>query len=167
MRVYIVNLSDGGEYDDLDWVALKERWDGYRAYLDSIRAQLPPAAAAFALADWHYSAGDHRCPHDAWVDAVEMQMVPSLSTFYRTKRPPATPRHQLEIWVRLLGAYHDGLLLLHYTGVHSYSLTTGGDWLIDEIRLADEGRLIHEISFGAGRHWLIDCADLSAEWQPF
>ena len=43
-------------------------WSAYRAYLDSVKGQLPRAAYEFAAAAWHYDFEDHRSPHDGWLD---------------------------------------------------------------------------------------------------
>ncbi len=60
--VYILGALRG------PWEELGPRFAAYRQYLASIRDQLPPAAFAFATADWHYRFSDPRCPHDARVE---------------------------------------------------------------------------------------------------
>src|SRR5437763_6043396 len=84
----------------------------YRDYLGAMREQMPASAYVFAAASWHFDHEDHRCPHDAWVESVLF------------REPSSGPRHEkreLEIEVRLLGAFHDGYLHLFYERVHSYS----------------------------------------------
>ena len=60
--------------------------------------------------------------------------------------------------MRLLGAYHDGWIELHYHDVSRYRLDLhrsksgigrGGhrDWRYDEFRIDDDGHLIHEIQW--------------------
>jgi hypothetical protein len=95
-------------------------------------------------------------------------------------RPASGDRRQkraLEIRIRLLGAYHDGYLNLVYSGVRSYSLETPaefkwppygvghGDWLYDEVRLSDNGHVLHEIEFSRGSRWTIECDDIDHNWQ--
>ncbi len=41
-----------------------------------------------------------------------------------------------------------------------------GDWLIDEIRLSEQGLVLHEVVFD-GAHWLIECEDVVYTWLPF
>ena len=77
----------------------------------------------------------------------------------------------------LLAAYHDGLIKLVYKDVQSYNFntpansTTGmrnghGDWLIDEVRLSENGLVLHEILFSTGVRWLIESADVTYHWEP-
>jgi hypothetical protein len=138
-----------------------------RRYLRSIVDRLPPGVRAFASADWHYDPADHRCPHDAWIEAL---------TVHETPADGRSQRRNLEIYLRCLGAYHDGHLELRYTGVRSYSLTVPhagprpgiighGDWLTDEVRLSDGGAVLHEVRFERGR-LLIECDDLGVTWHP-
>lgn len=112
---------------------------------------------------------DPRCPHDAWVKSL-------------TIREPAIgarqERRQLELHVRLLGAYHNGHIELVYHDVYCYTLTAPakdentqrrdighGDWLIDEIRLSEDERVVYEVQLERG-YWLIECADLEYRWHP-
>lgn len=141
----------------------------YRVYLNSVRTKLPARVFEFATADWHYNFEDHRCPHDSWVE--------SLSIMERSSGARAE-RRWIDIEVKLLGAYHDGHIYLAYEGVQSYSLTTPsdfvmpplgvghGDWLIDEVRLADSGLVVHEVAFSRGSRWSIECKDLLYHWKP-
>src|SRR5215472_10521062 len=79
--------------------------------------------------DWYVSPEHHRCPHDAWVEAVTIS------------EPASGERHQdreLQIQIRLLGAYHDGIIEFTYRHVQNYSfegsgITGHGDWLRDEV----------------------------------
>jgi hypothetical protein len=81
----------------------------------------------------------------------------------------------LSLQVRLLGAYHDGHIELRYPKIFSYALNiTRGerghrDWRYDELRVSDNGRLIHEIEWhgphGQGT-WLIEASDLDFRWIP-
>jgi hypothetical protein len=170
--VYILDLASGGAMDPAEIQAL---WARYDEYLASIKDRLPPSAYAFATAPWHYSTLDHRCPHDAWVESL---------TISEEKNDENPIQRRMNIHVRLLGAYHDGHIELAYKGVNSYGLSkpdlgpgpwgSGGwkyighhDWLVDEIRLSDNNRVIHEIVFSSDARWLIECEDLIYEWQPF
>jgi hypothetical protein len=153
------------------WEERERRFAAYRQYLQSIREQLPPAAFAFATADWHYNFADPRCPHDAWLETL-------------TITEPATgarqERRRIDIHAHLLGAYHDGHIALAYRNVRSYTLaqpaptagppfpeTGHGDWRDDEIRLSPRGLVLHEVVFSGGGQWLIECEDVLYEWRPF
>jgi hypothetical protein len=138
-------------------------WGRYEAYLREHREQFPPAACALATGAWYYDASTSRCPHDAWLEAL-------------TLAEPATgERHEqrtLAATIRLLGAYHDGYLELHYPVVFSYDLQATstpqghGDWLFDEFRISEGGRLLHEIEWAAGTRWLIEASDVHLKWLP-
>lgn len=139
-------------------------WQAYCDYLESVREQLPKSAYEFATADWHYNFSDHRSPHDSWLEEL------SISERASGERK----QHRLiEIFVLLFAAYHDGYIKLTYKNVRCYSLEKNqsskienNDWLYDEIRLSDDGRVLHEIDWVDG-HWLIECEDVLYEWKPF
>jgi hypothetical protein len=135
----------------------KRAWSEYNAYLASIASRLPESARAFALADWHYNFSDHRCPHDSWLE--------DLSVWYATGGERRTSR-TAQIVARFLGAYHDGFIEIAYTNATRHKLVQGaGDWLYDEVRLTEDGAVLHEIEFEGG-HWLIECSDITARWIP-
>jgi hypothetical protein len=138
----------------------------YPAYFESIKDKLPPNARDFAEAGWHYDFKSPKCPHDSWVETV----VISEPADGETKDDRG-----LEIMVKLLGAFHDGLIELRYKGVYAYEMTGNsdeswpkihrphGDWLIDEIRLSEKGRVVHEIKFTQAT-WRIECEDIVYAW---
>ena len=140
----------------------------YGAYLQTVLDKLPPGARSFSEAAWHYDFKDSRCPHDSWVETVHI----SEPADGETKNDRG-----LDIYVKLLGAYHDGLIELRYKGVFQYDMAGDsdetrpkihrphGDWLIDEIRLSEKGRVIHEIKFTRAT-WLIECEDIAYLWKP-
>lgn len=143
--------------EDITIEEVKERYRRYFDYLASVRPQLPDATYAFATADWHY-ADDPRAPHGAWLEDVAIH-IPSLG-----KRSEI---RGCNIDVRLLGAYHDGYIELHYRDVYTYSLVSASEWQVDEIRLTRGGRIVHEIVFDAGIRWKIECYEITYEWKPF
>ena len=135
----------------------------YKDYLESIRSKIPEAAFDFAVADWHLRGDKSQDVHDSWLEELVI------------REPSSGDRHQfrkVEIFMRLLGPYHDGHIELTYTDVRNYSIEREegiqghGDWLYDEIRLSDEGRLLHEIEWWGG-DWLIECVGFEYKWLPF
>jgi hypothetical protein len=148
-----------------DPAAWRRRLDAYLAYIRSVQDRLPAAAMAFATASWHWDTDDHRCPHDSRLDRLTMTEAPASSG------PPVC------IQVRLLGAYHDGYLVLTYIDVVSYQLAGNaplvegrhaghGDWLVDEIRLSERGLMVHEVVFANRSRWDIECRDFTWTWEP-
>lgn len=137
--------------------------------LDTIRDRLPPHVAAFAANERHFSLDAPETLHDAWL--MELAV-----------REPATGEGQqhraTEIEVRLLGAFHDRVHVLQYTGVRRYQIVGGsvtgghGDLYTHELRLAPDGvGLIHEYLFLASAgsfesRLLIECTDFTHEMRP-
>ncbi len=139
-------------------------WSDYCAYLESVRGRLPQSAYEFATAPWHYDFADHRSPHDGWLETLVVREPASGGR--KGNRSP-------EIVACLFAAYHDGFIELRYSEVGSYSLASGatsgkghGDWLYDEVRLSERGRVLHEIEWSSGGLWLIECGDVAYKWVP-
>jgi hypothetical protein len=144
----------------------REQWKSYGHYLDRIKNKLRPHTRDFALAEWHYDHNDPRCPHDAWLESVLVREIPS---------PDNIASRVTEIVARLLGAYHDGYIELTYHDVLSFTFDLPyrrhehgqhGDWLVDEVRFSEHGRIIHEIEWADGGHWIIECNDIEYKWLP-
>jgi hypothetical protein len=113
-----------------------------------------------ATARWHHDHADSRCPHDAWVEHL---------TINESAMGDRQQYRSIDIYLRLLGAYHDGHLELAYRDVRSYTLATPpdclwppsngaghGDWLIDDIGLSERGLVLHSILFSRGSRWTIE-----------
>lgn len=127
----------------------------------------PFKATQFASEPWYSDPGDHRCPHDSWLESLEV-------------REPAkglrSGQRCTSIRLKVLGAYQDGWITFSYSGVRSHSLTSYlcdqglGDWLRDEFSRSDDGLISHRITWqsptGATSQWLIEAADVAYEWQP-
>ncbi len=158
MSILVSVLSTGRTPEQIN-----KAFSDYRAYLLSVRNSLPSSAYEFASAPWHYDYSDHRCPHDSWVES------------FLIREPSSGNRHEvreIEIAIRLFGAFHDGRLELSYPSVRSYSTfgVTGkpkighGDWLVDEVRLSDNNLVLHEILFSSGSRWIIESRDIQFRW---
>jgi len=124
----------------------------------------PPA---FSLEPWYSDPADHRCPHDAWLESLEI-IEPATGS-------PGEKR-RISIKLTLLGAYHDGLLVFTYFGVRRHSLTSYacdqgvGDWLRDEFSASADGMIAHRIIWhcpaSGASQWLIEAAEVTCEWKP-
>src|SRR6185503_7437723 len=153
-----------GKQRDEDVVAA---FRSYRDYLSENASHFPPSAYALATSEWYFNPHDHRCPHDAWLETATFT---ELSTGARSEI------RSLTLTVRLLGAYHDGYIELVYPKVSAYDVAASQagrghrDWRYDEFRVAEGGRLIHEIEWAAvsktGR-WLIEASDVAFKWIPW
>jgi len=84
---------------------------------------------------------------------------------------------EINIHLRLLGAFHDRKIEIQYKKIRNYELRFlpdasyqpskwHGDWIIDEIRLSDEGLVIHEINFWLNGNWQIECENIIYNWLP-
>jgi hypothetical protein len=158
--------------DDVD--AVNEAYKRYRRYMDSIKEIIPRDAFSFATADWHYDGHDHRSPHDAWLESL---------TIEEHAMGLRNEERWIDIYIKLLGAYHDGNINIKYEKVIGYFLAkesfikkeksnkavvlSHGDWLIDEISLSESGEIIHEIIFDNDIKWTIRCGNIVYKWDPF
>lgn len=149
---------------------INTRYEAYMRYLQAIAEALPTSAFAFASAPWHYDARNHQCPHDSWLESLTISELHEDSN---------VSRRSTAIAVRLLGAYHDGNIYLEYVDVNAYDLHLAGesgqtaashrwhgDWYVDEVRLGEDNRVVHEILFSDGGRWLIECCDILYRWVP-
>jgi hypothetical protein len=160
--MYILT-KDFNEENPRDFPFVNSRYEDYRQYLDSISEDLPISARAFALADWRLDPQNHKCPHDSWVESLSIFEVSSGER---------QQNRITEIVVKLLGAYHDGYLQLNYKNTLNYSLSKSGsdkshgDWMYDEVRLSENGLVLHEIEFSNETAWIIECEDIEFTWTP-
>ena len=121
----------------------------------------------FATETWYRDPSDHRCPHDAWLDSVEVR---ELAEGARHERRTGA------ITIRLVGAYHDGHIVFRYSGVTRFAIDCDssaggvGDWIRDDFSTSDAGLLEHRISWCRGTsseaEWFIEAAEVTYEWIP-
>jgi len=142
-------------------------WKAYQRYVEENRGRFPEGALELVTSDWYFNFGDHRSPHDSWLEWSRLGEA--------AKTEQRSEARQSCLTVRLLGAYHDGYIELHYPVVYSLSLSAPnlnrglGDWRYDEFRISDAGNLVHEIewsSFEGDSRWLIEASDIWFEWIP-
>ena len=143
----------------------------YKAYLAGIEHQLPLHVAAFARDSRYYALDTPETLHDAWLESL-------------TVTEPATgDRHQerqTQVELRCLGAFHDRIHVLTYTGVRRYAFSGNsvgaghGDLYTHEVRLAADGVGVeHELVFVRHRSgvWeatiLVECAEFTHRMIPF
>ena len=102
----------------------------------------------FARESLNSDPSEHRCPHDAWLESLELGQ---LANGERSQDRIST------ITLRLLGAYHDAAIVFQYSDVKNFSIASGssahglGDWLDDQFSLTTDNTLRHDINwcFGA------------------
>jgi len=153
---------------DEEFPACKLAFERYETYLARNRAVFPHGAYELATSDWYYNPRDHRCPHDAWLESLQV-----------LEKPDTEPRQRsCSITLRLLGAYHDGHIEIAYPKVYAYSFKklspnapSHGDWRYDEFRISDRGHLVHEIEWAYETQcrafvWTIEADDINFRWTP-
>jgi hypothetical protein len=144
-------------YEDLNGI-----FKSYKQHVESLRDRMPAKAFEFASADWHYDDAAIGL-HDSWVESVVLREI---------AEGERREIRSLEIVVELLGAYHDRIIRLHYTGVRKYELSNDsdedahGDWLTDEFDITDDGFVVHEVKFAPGGSWRIVCQDVEFSERP-
>lgn len=154
--------KDFDEKNPRDYPLFQLRCRQYYDYLESVKEKIPISAREFAFADWRINTEDQKCPHDSWVEHIKI---------FETSSGKRNQYRFSQIEIKLLGAYHDGSLFLNYKNVKRYSLNNNseshGDWLYDEIRLSENGLVLHEIEFANDTIWKIECEDIKFEWIQF
>lgn len=148
--------------------AAERAFERYESYLTQNKAVFPPRAYALATSDWFYNPRDHRCPHDARLEWLQM-----------VENPGADPhRRTCSLSFRLMGAYQDGYIEISYPTVYAYSLQalsidagSHGDWRYDEFRISERGHLVHEIEWAYQTEcrafvWTIEADDVVFKWNP-
>ena len=136
----------------------------YTAYLESVRARMPAGALEYAAAPWHYDFRDERSPHDA----AFLGLTQAGWSLPEDPQPGA----QGTLEVRLYGSRRNGILRYDYQSATHLQWTAKhaeqpdyGDALVDEVRLGEQGGVVHEIAFEHAP-LIIECADLTATWEP-
>ncbi len=155
---------------EADYREINRRHEVYLRYLESTKDLLPPSSFTFATASWHWDVNDHRCLHDSQLESLDL-------TELHSQGDPGDRR--INVKVDLLGPFHDKRIHLEYLNVTKYELTmskktspwpsspstTHGDWLIDEVRLSEDGNVENEIIFSLGARWIIECSDIRYYWE--
>ena len=112
---------------------------------------------------WYQNHTDHRCPHDGWIQ--ELAITEPHSGARQEKRVTS-------IRIQILGAFHNGIIELTYSGVTRYLLKTTdvrkghGDWLSDELVLNSDRRLVHRVKLDRG-NWEFEAGTIDFKWTPF
>lgn len=157
--MYILSKDIG----NLEFEEYKKRVSDYQSYLASIKDKISLSPHGFIFEDWYRNCDSHRCPHDSWLDRIVVS---------------EDDNNEVNIELKLLGAYHDGYIFFRYSGVKYYKLdrhstsvikSSHGDLRYEEFRLDDEGYLVHEFDWytlDENAIFLIACESVSYSWEP-
>jgi len=133
----------------------------YQHYLETNKDKLPPHAYEFAIDMNRHRLDSPHSLHDAWMTSITI----------KENRNPVFPfQPQPSIEIALLGQMRDRTILLCYSGIAHYQIegyenpynsddTFQGDISWHEVRLNEEGLLIHEIHFVSESKIMIVCED--------
>lgn len=144
----------------------KDAYKMYVNYLYSIKDKLPVSAYEFATAKWHYDINDHMCPHDSWIEKILINEIAKGSR---------GEIRNIDIDIVCIGSYHDGNIVITYKNVASYNIVKKisnnivnighGDWLLDEIMMSDNNKVLHDILLSNESRIQIESDDISYLWK--
>ena len=146
-------ISDDGGID----------YDRYTRYLGTVQGHMPEHVFAFASDSRHFDLDSPTSLHDAWLESLSI-----CESATGEGRSPRTTR----IDIVLLGPQHDREILLRYENVARYRLSlendgdrrfgppSHGDLYTHEVRIEEDGMLVHELLFVDGGSMSITCRDL-------
>jgi hypothetical protein len=133
-------------------------WDPYFEYLRTAKDRFPAGLFAYASSWDHYSLDSRDSLHDSWLQTV--QLTGGIGG-------AGVEAIQLEF----LGAYHDRLHLLSYSGVKEFAIRLAGapgagsrDLLVHEFR-AEEDAFVHELLFAEQQSITIKFDSFAAKQQ--
>ncbi len=138
------------------------KYTRYLEYLETIKSLLPDHINAFASQEKYFTLNSPHSLHDAWLNSVEVREE-------RNQDRPFEP--VVGVTLKLLGQLHDRTIVLEYKDVCRYELngkpnkynwadTFHGDVFTHEIRIENEGWIIHEVAFVSST-FLIECRDFT------
>lgn len=138
-----------------------ESFKDYIQYMEENRIKFPSHVFEFATDVNRHNLDSPHSLHDAWMTSIKIKEN-------RNPKRPFEPKPTIEL--ELLGQKHDRAILLSYSGIESYTIkglrnpfnwgdTYHGDISCHEVRVNDEGLLVHEILFVSESVIIIVCED--------
>jgi hypothetical protein len=113
---------------------------------------LPLGVKEFLLNADYWDPQTRLCPHDSWVECIEVRE-------FREEPEFSTQRRSVHLKIVTLGAYHDAKLTFSYSGVSAYALKMDhlsqlgnrahGDWIEDRFEIADAETIRHLIKLSS------------------
>jgi len=151
------------------------RYGRYLDYLETIKGSLPAHVAEFASSKQFFTLDSPHSLHDAWLNSVEVR---------ETRRSEQPREPTVTLTLKLLGQYHDRVIVLEYENVFQYRMegtreikdgppnfqygdTFHGDVITHEVRLGNEGHIIHEIAFATESALLVECLNFTHREEIF
>ncbi|MES9993755.1 MAG: hypothetical protein ABW098_17535 [Candidatus Thiodiazotropha sp.] len=136
-----------------------ESFDDYIEYMEKYRGSFPLEVYEFAVDVNRHNLDSPHSLHDSWMTSITIKEN-------RKIQRPFNPEPSIELV--FLGQMHDRDIILNYAGVESYKIegiknqfnssdTFQGDISCHEVRLSEEGLIVHEILFASGSTIIITC----------
>ena len=138
-----------------------ESFDDYKNYIEANKDKLASHVYEFAIDINRHNLDSQHSLHNSWMTSITIKEN-------RNKKRPFDPEPKIEI--KLLGQMHDRDIILSYSGIENYQIkglknpynwadTYQGDISCHEVRLDEQGLLIHEILFVSESTITITCKD--------
>ena len=153
-----MSASGAMKYVRFDADSVAYDWDPYFAYLSAQKSRFTAELFAYA-SNWNlYSFDSRDSLHDSWLQTVQLSGGGGGAVVET-------------IELELLGAYHDRLHVLTYTGVKEFAIrlsaTAGAnsrDLLVHEFR-AEQDAFVHELLFAEEQSISIAFGSFSSKQQ--
>ena len=137
----------------------------YLTYIETVKNRFSDKAYSFITEPWHYDSYFHQCPHDSWLEKLEI-----------TENYPKEDisERNTDIMIIFFGAYHDSILTIKYKNVVGYeknlntlpqpmlnkgAFSNHGDFLYDQLIINEDNFLEHTIALSMGK-FFIKCKDI-------
>ena len=139
-------------------------YENYLQALKSYQSSLPKKVLEFASDLTRFELNGASSLHDCWLKELLIEESGSPS--------------QTEVTLRLLGQMHDRIISIKYREVVAYSITRTAtdnspypnpdqdDLYTHEIRVSDDGHVLHEILFVSDKSILIECKTFDVSEEP-
>lgn len=134
-------------------------YDEYFKYIESIKDEIPLDLYLFASNIKRYTLDDKETLHDSWLETIKINddLVCENNT------------NKLNVFLSLLGAYHDRKHRFSYFSVNSYKIINMAenkrakqDLLFFEFRV-ENGYIIHELEFNNDFVIMVSCKSILYE----
>jgi len=148
---------------------MQESFVLYLQYLETIKATLPLQVFEFASNENRHNLDSAHSLHDAWLTSLTVKEN-------RRAQRPFKPKPTIEIV--LLGPQHDREIVLSYVNVSSYRVegepncfnaadTLHGDVDRHEVRVSEDGLIVHEIKFSSRSSIIITCDNFACTEREY
>lgn len=139
----------------------------FRRYLQALAgysAQLPPHVAEFAADEQRFMLNHPRSLHDAWLKRVvvtETRLTGDSPSAVRVELVLLGQDHDREIWI-----IYDDVSWYEFRGRGDEGSTCEafhGDIFTHEVRVSEQGQIVHEVAFVTDSVFTIECQNFTVQ----